>query len=47
MELMHRRRALRRLAGAVLPTLAGTAAARALAQPPERFAQRPVTLWVP
>lgn len=42
-----RRRALRRLAVAALPALAGGAAARALAQPPERFPQRPVTLWVP
>lgn len=47
MELMHRRGALRRLATATLTPLAGTAAARALAQVPDRFPQRPVTLWVP
>ncbi len=42
-----RRSALRRLVGAALAPLAGAAAARALAQPPERFPQRPITLWVP
>ncbi len=47
MAMNSRRSALRRLAGAALLPLAGTAAARALAQVPERFPQRPITLWVP
>ena len=42
-----RRHLLRRLAGTALAPLASVAAARALAQTPERFPQRPVTLWVP
>jgi tripartite-type tricarboxylate transporter receptor subunit TctC len=42
-----RRRTLRRLAGAALAPLASGVAARALAQAPEVFPQRPVTLWVP
>ena len=47
MEMTPRRHALRRLAGLALAPLATGAAARALAQVPERFPQRPVTLWVP
>jgi tripartite-type tricarboxylate transporter receptor subunit TctC len=47
MELTPRRHALRRLAGLALAPLATGAAARALAQVPERFPHRPVTLWVP
>jgi tripartite-type tricarboxylate transporter receptor subunit TctC len=47
MEVTPRRHALRRLAGLALAPLATGAAARALAQVPERFPQRPVTLWVP
>ena len=47
MEVTSRRRTLRRLVGLGLAPLAGGVAARALAQPPERFPQRPVTLWVP
>ena len=47
MEMTPRRRALRRLAGLALAPLASGVAARALAQVPERFPQRPVTLWVP
>ena len=47
MHMPARRHALRRLAGVTLAPLATGAAARALAQVPERFPQRPVTLWVP
>ena len=47
MELTSRRQTLRRLAGLTLAPLATSAAARALAQAPERFPQRPITLWVP
>lgn len=47
MAMTSRRGALRRLLGCTLAPLAGGAAARALAQPPERFPQRPITLWVP
>lgn len=42
-----RRTLLRRLAGSTLAPLATGAAARALAQPPQSFPTRPVTLWVP
>ena len=47
MEVTVRRRALRRLAGLALAPLATGVAARALAQAPERFPQRAITLWVP
>lgn len=43
----ERRLWLRRLAGGTLAPLATGAAARALAQAPDRFPQRPITLWVP
>lgn len=43
----HRRHALRRVAATLLAPVASGAAARALALPPERFPQRPITLWVP
>jgi tripartite-type tricarboxylate transporter receptor subunit TctC len=42
-----RRAALRRITGLALAPLASAAAARALAQAPASFPQRPVTLWVP
>jgi tripartite-type tricarboxylate transporter receptor subunit TctC len=42
-----RRALLRRLASATLAPLASSVAARALAQAPDSFPQRPITLWVP
>jgi tripartite-type tricarboxylate transporter receptor subunit TctC len=46
-DLVARRGALRRIAGALLAPMAGTASAAVLAQPGDRFPSRPVTLWVP
>lgn len=47
MAMRTRRAALRRITGLALAPLASAAAARALAQAPAHFPQRPVTLWVP
>jgi tripartite-type tricarboxylate transporter receptor subunit TctC len=46
-NLIGRRSALRRLAGALLAPAAGVASAAVLAQPGASFPSRPVTLWVP
>lgn len=47
MQSAARRRALRRLAAAVLAPTATTVAAAVRAQPGDTFPMRPVTLWVP